>query len=545
MNPALRVADSDYISGSAYDVHDVYAVLRHNKIQHVLHGGIAENMCVLQKVGSIPQLHELGFSGILLRDPIDAQNSYNPATFRPPPQPWVHPDWGTRNVTAAIEQLEICVTAEGAELVGRTAWPDNLDPVLHAPWGTRLRPHIFDGFALATLSSWCTMEARIGCHGPRSIHIRYTLDETSPAGSSTLFTSPTNISRSTIISAAGFVDGRQVLKESESVLIRREVGPHTSRADVAPYNLSLSGVVPLWNIGDDDTFRMHAIRNASWLERPLQLPAQTLPNFTRVYPDGLGLRAPMHLNYDLDAVRQSWPLLRRFVATVGIDTGCDKGAPSNAGHSVVDPHYPDAGPAHCHDISEWQRAVVQIFLDGELVQESPVLCAQALVWNLNVLLPRSARLMRIVVLSVGLVADPPGLSPAGVQAGASAQSQNAYDWVDVIGGFAFKSDNEAEALGIRHANQHLDFSFHYQCWPPPHNTTPGGPGFCCRKIDRNFSNQLDNTRKLSMSKLSMVCSVHYFECAEFIGSREPQSEQSRTSGPLAASSSTASQSRSP
>ena len=66
----------------------------------------------------------------------------------------------------------------------------------------------------------------------------------------------------------------QLLKQSESVLILREVGPHTSRADLAPYNLSLSGVLPLWGIGDDDTFRVHAIHNASWLEQPLQLPAQ-------------------------------------------------------------------------------------------------------------------------------------------------------------------------------------------------------------------------------------------------------------------------------
>ena len=41
MHPALRIAASDYISGSAYDVHDVYAVLRHHGVKTVLHGGIA------------------------------------------------------------------------------------------------------------------------------------------------------------------------------------------------------------------------------------------------------------------------------------------------------------------------------------------------------------------------------------------------------------------------------------------------------------------------------------------------------------------------
>ena len=46
--------------------------------------------------------------------------------------------------------------------------------------------------------------------------------------------------------------------------------------------------------------------------------------------------------------------------------------------------------------------------------------------------------------SVGMVPEPPGLQPAGLGSGPPAQSQNAFDFVDVIGGFAFKTlDDEA------------------------------------------------------------------------------------------------------
>ena len=111
---------------------------------------------------------------------------------------------------------------------------------------------------------------------------------------------------------------------------------------------------------------------------------------------------------------------------------------------MSNPNYPTTGPARCHDIAEWQRAVVQIFLDGKVVQQSPVLVAQGLPWNFNVLLPQTSRMLRLVVLSVGMVSEPPGLQPAGLGSGPPAQSQNAFDFVDVIGGFAFKTlDDEA------------------------------------------------------------------------------------------------------
>ena len=59
---------------------------------------------------------------------------------------------------------------------------------------------------------------------------------------------------------------------------------------------------------------------------------------------------------------------------------------------------------------------------------------------------------------------------------------------------AAKSDDErvggpSLAARSRRCNRHLDFSFNYQCWPPPGNTTPGGPDSCFSNISDTFAQQ--------------------------------------------------------
>ena len=80
-------------------------------------------------------------------------------------RPWAHMDWGTKNVTKAIEDLGIAVTVEGANLaVAAGVWPKvSPDPVLHSPWGTVKRPQIYDRSQTVTLSTWCDVEATVGC----------------------------------------------------------------------------------------------------------------------------------------------------------------------------------------------------------------------------------------------------------------------------------------------------------------------------------------------------------------------------------------------
>jgi len=133
-------------------------------------GGIAENICVQGKSEGIPTLQRLGFRPVLARDLTDAQSHYDPDTYRPDGGPWIHPcdlsleprlpslrllssdesvwsrDYGTANVTRWIENgspwtAPLGTTIEAAEIAKAFGtWEQPLEPILHAPWGTQLRP---------------------------------------------------------------------------------------------------------------------------------------------------------------------------------------------------------------------------------------------------------------------------------------------------------------------------------------------------------------------------------------------------------------------
>ena len=76
------------------------------------------------KCEGIPTLTKLGFNCVLMRDLTDAQSHYDPQSYRPGGKPWAHMDWGTRNVTRAIEDQGIAVTVEGASLARAAGlWP--------------------------------------------------------------------------------------------------------------------------------------------------------------------------------------------------------------------------------------------------------------------------------------------------------------------------------------------------------------------------------------------------------------------------------------
>jgi nicotinamidase-related amidase len=248
-NPAIVIEPSDYIVGGDTNPIDVYSVLTHHGIKNVLHAGIAENICVQAKCEGIPTLTQLGFNCALMRDLTDAQSHYEPESYRGNASlPWVHMDWGTRNVTKSIEDQGIAVTVEGASLaVAAGVWPkhSNPDPVVHTPWGTVKRPQIFDTSQTVTLSTCCDMEATVGCSEP--YEIRYTLDGSDPSqAGALLYTHPFVVTTNVTIRAIGLdpagairtgeaagADGSTPsprFAESQSVLVRRPLSPALTAA---------------------------------------------------------------------------------------------------------------------------------------------------------------------------------------------------------------------------------------------------------------------------------------------------------------------------
>eukprot|EP01052_Picozoa_sp_SAG31_P041385 SAG31_NODE_6260_length_2098_cov_25.272136_2_plen_207_part_01 len=200
--PALRIAATDFIVQGDTEPMEIYTLLKRLRVQNVIVGGIAENICIQGKTEGIPTLKALGFNPVLARDLTDAQTHYEPDSYVSEDKPWVHPDWGTVNVTRWVEngtpwRSPLGSTVEAGLIAKQmgTYWEpghdEPIEPILHAPWGTRLRPHIFDLITVArdlgngqpvSLSTGCWggkhSRRSIGCHEPYDI--RYTLDGSTP-----------------------------------------------------------------------------------------------------------------------------------------------------------------------------------------------------------------------------------------------------------------------------------------------------------------------------------------------------------------------------
>ena len=481
--PAVQIAATDYIVAGDTDPAEIYSILKRLNVKNVIVGGVAENICVQAKSEGIPTLRQLGFNPILARDLTDAQGSYRPDTYRPE-GPWEHPDFATVNVTRWIEQgtqwtSPLSKTVEIAEFIrsiGLFNASEIQEPVLHAPWGTKLRPHIVDLFNTSengtqynreatfrdftkgqpvTLSTWCNAGRKIGCEVP--FDIRYTLDGSTPTTLSLNYTAPFLVATTTTVKAAGFTrgGGERIFGESQSFVAVRprttcvrsdqNVGggaahvcsPGVWGADShpgafgtcscptnVPSNTALMdlSVAPLlWDYGDDPSYRQHPAVNKSW-------PGGSLSYRKTSYYSGLGLKAPMHLHYNLTQICKLRPGIVRFIVAAGMDDGCNHGSAHTA-------------PYNCHDIANWQGAVVKIWVDGKLISESPVLQAESLQWVFNVSLPPTSTLLRIVAMPAK------GSGPDWMDNIVdTVVQQNSYDYVDLTGGFfGLSSDHTAVA----------------------------------------------------------------------------------------------------
>ena len=512
-NPAMRIATSDFIVQGDSEPKEIYSLLKRLNISNVIVGGIAENICVQGKTEGIPTLQRLGFNPVLARDLTDAQTHYDPDSFVADDRPWVHPDWGTVNVTRWVENgtpwTEPLATTVEAGLVAKalgTYWEEGKDepiePILHAPWGTQLRPHIFDlqkytaqgpvekdGTKMPTVSRdftsgqpvtlstacWGGKSARraLGCGQP--VDIRYTLDGSSPTVNSLNFTKPFFVASTTVVKAAGFAraTGRQMFAESQSVLVARPkvaclvsdkagsaatfcspglwsgwpargtctcppMYQSNTQKQQAAALIDISVAPIMWGYGDDASYRQRPQINKSWTGAGLHYR-------NTAFASGLGLKAPMHLHYNVTQLCILQPAITHLMAAVGTnDAGCLHGGAGRA-------------PYNCNGIASWQNSVVLVYVDGSLAAESPVLQAETLRWIFEIEIPPKTKLLRIVVKPVmgTLGTDGTNVHEASPQ---PAMQQNSYDYVDLVGGFyglGQHTKNTSESLnpqedGTRH-----------------------------------------------------------------------------------------------
>ncbi|MHC5538378.1 chitobiase/beta-hexosaminidase C-terminal domain-containing protein, partial [Singulisphaera rosea] len=196
MHPDLKVSATDLMPDT---FEEVYSICKERGLTHLIYMGVHTQVCLLGKPMGLRNLKSAGLSCILARDLTDAHPGYDPARG-------FTPDGHTADVVAHFER-HLAPTIDFAEtLKTRGLWDDSLvlDPVRIAPWGTPMRPHLFDDEVVVTLS--------VPREPGASIH--YTVDGTPPTSSSPHYERPLTLRDSTTLRTLAFESGRPVCLES-------------------------------------------------------------------------------------------------------------------------------------------------------------------------------------------------------------------------------------------------------------------------------------------------------------------------------------------
>lgn len=353
MHPGLRMADSDLMPDTQAEV---YAVCRQRGLTHLIYVGFHTQVCLLGKPMGLKAMKSAGLECLLARDMTDAHPGYDPARN-------FTPDLNTEQVIEHFEKHLAPTISFQEELtkigLWDTAWV--LDPVRIAPWGTPMRPHLFEQPIIVTLSAPLEPGAEI----------RYTLDGTAPAPQSALYVKPLTLSESATLRAAGFRNGRAVCLESTGSFARMLPAPP------AP-SVYIGDLTPARSVGFGHTYG--GLVRYSGNTKPPQKDKSNLDQEIKInrqsYQHGMGVHAPCELVYPLR------PEYKRFVALAGADENLL--AQSNGSN-----------------LAKYPSIVFKIFIDGREVAASPVMRIQFPAWRFNVEIPPDSKSISLVTMDAG------------------------------------------------------------------------------------------------------------------------------------------------
>ena len=236
-----------------------------------------------------------------------------------------------------------------------------LDPVRIAPWGTPMRPHLFEEPVTVTLSA--------PLHP--GVEIRYTLDGSKPSASSLLYRTPIEVKETTALRVASFRDGRPAGPESEAAFARLSPMPPTpdvAIGDLRPVRTAGFG----HSYGGDVRYAgatQSPQKDKSNLGNPLKVNRKT-------YETGMGVHAPCVLMYELK------PEYARWVALAGADENVV--SLNNGSNLAMHP-----------------SVVFKVFIDGQEAAASPVMRVLSPAWRFDVPIPAGARLISLVAMDAG------------------------------------------------------------------------------------------------------------------------------------------------
>lgn len=353
MHPALRIGEHDLMPDTR---EEVYAICRQRELTHLLYVGFHTQVCLLGKPMGLRNMKASGLRCLLARDMTDAHPGYAP-------ERGFTPDLNTQQVVEHFEKHLAPTIHLADELAKAGKWDPAwvVDPVRLAPWGTPMRPHLFEQAVTVTLETPLQPGAEI----------RYTLDGTAPSATALLYSGPFELSTTAHLRASAFIGNRRVCMESEGMFVH--LLPPPPEPDV-----HIDDLDPVRNVGFGHTYNGE-VRYSGRTGPPqagLSNLGQELRINRTVYKRGIGVHAPCALAYAIK------PEYRRFVALAGAD------------ENIVSIN-------HGSNLARFPSVVFKVFIDGTEAAASPVMRVQSTAWRFDVEIPSGAKVISLIAMDAG------------------------------------------------------------------------------------------------------------------------------------------------
>jgi hypothetical protein len=343
MDPNLDIAPADWIVA---DPEELYAVYKTRNLDRLIYMGVNTNLCVMNKPEGIAPMTSAGIKCILARDLTDAETLYDPDHA-------FTPDLGTDRDVADVERSGIPTINMADEMKRAGVWDDRqiVEKVRLAPWGTGAWPYFFTDSVKVTLTT----------HEQSGASIHYTLDGREPGSASPLYMKPLVLTKTTRLRAVAIQEGHRVTLFSDGYFVL--LGAMPPKPDI--YLDRIQPVTPL-----RANWRWEAKTNQSFNGAPLSIRDCT-------YTKGIGMRAPSNLLYEIK------PGYDRFVARAGVDDE------------------PFRERRNAQFLATYPSVRFQVYIDGTLEAESPVMRLSQEPWRFDVKIPKRARLIDLAVTDAG------------------------------------------------------------------------------------------------------------------------------------------------
>ena len=335
---------------------EVYAICKKYGLTHLIYVGFHTQVCLLGKPMGLKAMKSAGLRCVLARDMTDAHPGYDPSRN-------FTPDLNTEQVVEHFEKHLAPTIHFQQELARLGKWDANwvVDPVRITPWGTPMRPHLFEQPITVTLTTPLQPDAEI----------RYTLDGTQPTVSSSLYSKPLLISETTHLRARAFRDSRAVCLESEASFA------HMIPTPPLP-DVHIGDLKPVRSVGFGHTYggNVRYSGNTKPPQKDKSNLGQDLKINRAVFQHGMGVHAPCELMYEIK------PEYKRFVALAGADENL-------------------ISISNGSNLARYPSVVFKVFIDGREAAASPVMRVLSLAWRFDVPIPEGARIIGLVAMDAG------------------------------------------------------------------------------------------------------------------------------------------------